>query len=212
MKMFISGPMSGIKDHNFPLFFEAEEAVKDKWDSEGLDRVEFVNPARLGENDGWEWKDYLVRDIVEMLSCNAILLLHNWEQSRGARLEQRIAEDLGFTQYLYWNDGMITEKAVTEPVKESALQEAQRLVYGDRGKDYGHPFVDYTKTARLWSIILGTDVTCEQAILCMVAVKISREIHNPKRDNRVDMAGYAECLERVRILSPEEREKMLETL
>ena len=32
----------------------------------------------------------------------------------------------------------------------------------------------------------------------MIAVKISRESRIGKRDNRVDMAGYAECLDMVR--------------
>lgn len=31
----------------------------------------------------------------------------------------------------------------------------------------------------------------------MIAVKISRECHRPKRDNRVDIAGYAEVLDMV---------------
>ena len=34
-------------------------------------------------------------------------------------------------------------------------------------------------------------------IYCMIAVKISRECHRPKRDNRVDIAGYAEALDMV---------------
>jgi hypothetical protein len=84
-----------------------------------------------------------------------------------------------------------------EVAKETPLQEAQRLVYGDRGAAYGHPLDDYTKTAALWSVILGTKVTPQQAILCMIAVKISRQMNKHKRDNIVDIAGYAECLNRV---------------
>ncbi len=80
---------------------------------------------------------------------------------------------------------------------ETILQEAQRLVYGDRGADYGHPLDDYSRTAALWSAIVGHPVTAEQAILCMIAVKISRQVNKPKRDNLTDIAGYAECLHRV---------------
>lgn len=79
-------------------------------------------------------------------------------------------------------------------VQETILQEAQRLVHGNRGADYGHPLDDFGKTARLWSVILGTKVTEEQVALCMVAVKISRQINKPKRDNIVDGAGYFETL------------------
>jgi hypothetical protein len=82
-------------------------------------------------------------------------------------------------------------------VSESALQEAQRLVHGDRGADYGHPIHDFARTARIWSAILGVDVKPEQVALCMVGVKISRECNKPKRDNRVDGAGYFETLEMI---------------
>jgi len=66
-----------------------------------------------------------------------------------------------------------------------------------RGQDYGHPYEDFSRTAKIWSAILGIEVTPQQAILCMIAVKISRECHRPKRDNRVDIAGYAEALDMV---------------
>src|SRR5690606_42133544 len=79
----------------------------------------------------------------------------------------------------------------------SILTEAHRLVHGQRGQDYGHPYEDFSRTAKIWSAILGIEVTPRQAILCMIAVKISRECHRPKRDNRVDIAGYAEALDMV---------------
>ena len=79
----------------------------------------------------------------------------------------------------------------------SILTEAHRLVHGDRGDDYGHPYHDFSRTAKIWSAILDKEVTPEQVALCMIGVKISRECNRPKRDNRVDMAGYAETLDMV---------------
>ena len=80
---------------------------------------------------------------------------------------------------------------------DSVLNEAHGLVHKDRGEDYGHPFDDFSRTAKLWSVVLGTEVTPEQVALCMICVKLSREVNRPKRDNRVDIAGYAETLEMV---------------
>lgn len=81
-------------------------------------------------------------------------------------------------------------------VTESIAQEAHRVVMGPRQQDYGHPLDNFTHTGRLWAPILGLDeVTAEQVALCMVAVKISRECHRPKRDNRVDGAGYFQTLD-----------------
>ena len=82
-------------------------------------------------------------------------------------------------------------------IRESILFEAHNLVHGVRGEDYGHPYEDFSRTAKIWSAILGVDVTPEQVALCMIGVKISRECNRPKRDNRVDMAGYAETLDMV---------------
>jgi hypothetical protein len=78
-----------------------------------------------------------------------------------------------------------------EAQPETILQEAQRLVHGDRQADYGHPLDDFSRTAKMWSAILGHAVTAEQVGLCMVAVKISRQCNHPKRDNMTDAAGYA---------------------
>jgi hypothetical protein len=77
----------------------------------------------------------------------------------------------------------------------SILLEAEHLTEGARNADYGHPLDDYRRTAKLWSAVLGIDVTPEQAMLCMICVKISRECNHPKRDNRVDGAGYFKCLD-----------------
>jgi hypothetical protein len=88
--------------------------------------------------------------------------------------------------------------------KESILEEAQRIVHGDRGENYGHPFEDFSRTAKIWSAILGITVEPEQVALCMVGVKISREVNRPKRDNIVDGAGYFETLDMVK----EARESM----
>lgn len=80
---------------------------------------------------------------------------------------------------------------------KSILMEAQRLVYGDRNEDYGHPLDDFTRTAKMWSAILGSSVSAEQVGLCMMAVKISRQCNVRKRDNMVDAAGYAATVQMV---------------
>jgi hypothetical protein len=79
---------------------------------------------------------------------------------------------------------------------ESPLAEADRLVDGDRQSAYGHPADDFAKTAKIWTGILlprlkvGEEVSAKDVALCMVGVKLSREVNRHKRDNLVDAAGY----------------------
>lgn len=82
-------------------------------------------------------------------------------------------------------------------MSDSVLLEAQGLVHGARQDAYGHPVHDFTRTAKMWSAILGVEVSASQVGLCMCAVKISRQCNRPKRDNMVDLAGYAETVQMV---------------
>lgn len=76
------------------------------------------------------------------------------------------------------------------PTPKEMAEEAIDLVYSDRQKDYGHPADDYGRTAALWSALLGVKITAKQAALCMVLVKLSREMNMPKPDNMIDAHGY----------------------
>ena len=83
----------------------------------------------------------------------------------------------------------------------SILTEAHGLVHGDRQASYGHPAVDFARTAALANVLLAhrldTDLGPEDVAMFLVCVKLSRECHEHKRDNLVDAAGYLECRERV---------------
>lgn len=67
---------------------------------------------------------------------------------------------------------------------------AVSLVSGDRQNDYGHPIDDFTRAGKIWEAILGVPVSAEQVALCMVGVKIAREVNRQKLDNAVDGIGY----------------------
>jgi hypothetical protein len=89
------------------------------------------------------------------------------------------------------------------PTESTVLDQAQAAVYGDREADYGHPREDFTRQAILWTGLLqhkladGEYIEAEDIARCMVAVKLARDVHAPKRDSRVDGAGYFACLDRL---------------
>ena len=82
---------------------------------------------------------------------------------------------------------------------ESILEEAQRITGngGERNDSYDHPFPNFSKIAEVWSVLLGIKVTPAQVGLLMIGMKLVRENHKSKRDNLVDIAGYARTIERL---------------
>lgn len=72
----------------------------------------------------------------------------------------------------------------------SIFEEAENIVSGERQDWYDHPLDNFTRIAKIWSVILGTEVHWSKVALCMDATKISRETFRPKHDNRVDGIGY----------------------
>lgn len=84
-RIYVAGPMSGYKDHNFPLF----NVVSDTLRSLGH---EVVNPVELNPDVGTPWEDCMRKDIAALMTCDTVALLPEWEASRGASLEVHVAK------------------------------------------------------------------------------------------------------------------------
>jgi hypothetical protein len=82
-------------------------------------------------------------------------------------------------------------------MNKTILEEAKDLLYNDRQEDYGDTNVNFGRVAKFWSAALGTEVNSEQVALCMVLMKVSRQIQNPKRDNLIDGCGYFAAIEKM---------------
>jgi len=63
-----------------------------------------------------------------------------------------------------------------KPKKQTILLEAQDAVYKDRQADYGTVTNNFNTIARLWEVVLGAKVTPEQVGLCMIQVKVARQM------------------------------------
>lgn len=99
MKIYISGPMSGLPELNFPAFNEAAKQLR------ALGH-EVANPAEKQEegNPGMQWIDLMRLDIKMLMDCDAVAALPGWGDSRGARIEVELATALGFLvqPYYHW--------------------------------------------------------------------------------------------------------------
>ena len=80
---------------------------------------------------------------------------------------------------------------------QTILEEAQGLIYGDRQASYGSATENFNKIAIGWSAITGNTISAEQVGLMMMWLKMARQLNKSSRDNLVDIAGYAGCLEKI---------------
>lgn len=87
-QLYLAGPMTGLPDLNFPAFHTAAKALRERG-------YRIVNPAELNTDLAADWLSCMRVDIAELVRCDGVVLLPGWELSRGARVEQSLAEGLG---------------------------------------------------------------------------------------------------------------------
>lgn len=87
-RVYISGPMTGLPELNFPAFHQAAGELR----ALGLD---VVNPAEINPDAQMSWEQCMRADIKALCDCDTIVLLPGWENSRGAHLEVHLAHRLG---------------------------------------------------------------------------------------------------------------------
>lgn len=93
MKIYLSGPMTGLPSFNYPLFNQQAARLR------ALGHV-VANPAEILGGDTTQTRSfYLRKDIQDILLCDAVALLPNWERSKGARLEVSLALELGLALF-----------------------------------------------------------------------------------------------------------------
>lgn len=114
MKAYLSGPMRGYPNFNFPLFDDVATRLRQ-------DGVIVYNPS---ENDQATYPDIdkwpgfaagdttqcpkfnlhlaLRWDFARILESNAIIMLPSWRQSVGAKAERYVAESTGKNVFI-WN-------------------------------------------------------------------------------------------------------------
>jgi hypothetical protein len=114
---YLAGPMSGIPQFNFPLFYRVTETLR-------IAGMDVVSPAELDDQEdkgaamsspdgdhtnrvhmgNKTWADFLARDVKLIADkVQGIIFLPDWHKSRGARLEAFVGllqKDFEFLQYV----------------------------------------------------------------------------------------------------------------
>ena len=94
MRVYIAGKVSGLpKGETFIKFAQAEYWLRQQGH-------ETVNPLRLCSSS-WTWERCMRVCIPELMKCDAICLLHDWAESRGAVWEYHDAQMLRMPVMVY---------------------------------------------------------------------------------------------------------------
>lgn len=110
-KIYIAGPMRGIKHFNFPAFDRARDSLSMAWNvvsPADLDREIGFDEKAFPEDYDWidlkkanfSLQDAIDRDLAAIKTCDAIYMLDGWQSSNGAKAEKALAEWLGL-QVIY---------------------------------------------------------------------------------------------------------------
>ena len=89
-RIFLSGPMSGLPESNYPAFHAEAERLR----ALGY-HVE--SPAENDPPACGTWHGYMRKAIEQLITCDVIALLPGWTESRGSLMERQIAVTLGMS-------------------------------------------------------------------------------------------------------------------
>ena len=87
--IYLSGPMTGYPDFNYPAFRKAASIFR-------MNGLEVFDPSECFDGDQTLSKEtYMREDITAVLKATLVVTLDGWEQSSGARLEVEVAKAIG---------------------------------------------------------------------------------------------------------------------
>lgn len=93
-RVYIAGKISGMDKAEAIELFEVAQLVIE------VQGHEAVNPFEVSEESPRkEWHDYMGECHRALLMCQAVLMLPNWHNSRGARIEYAVAREMGIPVY-----------------------------------------------------------------------------------------------------------------
>lgn len=84
--LYLSGKITGLPTRRYRDKFTTAQR---KYERQGF---KVINPVNVRPFLGLSnWICYMIADVRQLLNCRAIVLLHDWHDSRGARIEVAIA-------------------------------------------------------------------------------------------------------------------------
>ena len=87
-RIYLAGPMTGLPDFNYPAFHAEAARLRQLG-------YHVENPAEGAVPPCGTWVGYMRNAIQQLMTCEAVALLPDWQKSRGALIEHGLAVNLG---------------------------------------------------------------------------------------------------------------------
>jgi hypothetical protein len=89
IRVYLSGPMTGLEDLNRPAFAAAAARLR------SVPGVEVVSPPEIAGDASPSWAACMKLVLPHMMTCHVVAMLPGWERSKGAKTERWLALVLG---------------------------------------------------------------------------------------------------------------------
>lgn len=93
-RIYISGQITGLDLKMAEEYFKAAEQV-----ITDMGHIAINPMVILPYSPELTWENYMVADIKAIFTCDAMLMLENWKNSKGAKIEHAIAQGKGIDVY-----------------------------------------------------------------------------------------------------------------
>lgn len=122
MRIYISGKITGLPQDEARQKFADAQAL--------LDRIGFeaVNPMEKGLPADATWEQHMVKDFELLLSCDAIYMMDNWIDSKGAQIEYDVANRLG--KDVWFESNVRRDNAIVMRI-QNAIHEVTGLQFNE---------------------------------------------------------------------------------
>lgn len=175
-RIYISGKVTGIPDA------DVREKFTDACEFLNSIGFEAVNPVESGLPSTATWEQHMVKDIELLFGCDAIYMMADWVDSKGASIEYDIAKRLGMPMF-FDNDVQVIARIAV------AIQEVTGLSLHDYSTKSRKRNVLYArmlfvhhcrKQGMTLSMIAGHIHRNHSSVLHMVAAYENDFRYNPK--------------------------------
>lgn len=99
-KIYIAGKVTGLPIHEVTMKFGSAQK---ELESKGFVAI---NPLEVVNDWQCDWQTAMKKCIKALIECDAIVLLPDWEESKGAKIERQLAENLQIEIFNYSKFGI----------------------------------------------------------------------------------------------------------